>query len=251
MLTWAALSAGSPAPNSPRTWDFLLPWMPAHPEAPAQTLEPQTVKPAIGSRLSQGLVVNLHLVDENGHPVAGASVRCERLLSHSVGEVAYAFSDSQGWFQSPKLWPGNYRLLISHPDFLPLPPRQLRLPVADDQPLQIALQRGCIIEGQLLGTDGAPRNHGILQLEAESTKTSLVQKPDENGHFRFPAFAAGVWKLSWRRREGAPAAKDLSRELSCIPQNPYRLWVVLPAVDPRVPEDPHSPGVGIHDQVGN
>lgn len=224
---------------------------------PLPTLIPAEAPPTQGNQLAtqspivdrelvpQGLQILLHLEDQDGLPIKNVEIHCDRVSKSSIGRVAVGFTDSSGDFGSPHLMPGQFEVSFESPHYLQVEPITLQLPIDGSVRQTIRLQRGSVVTGKLDGTDGAPRNHGLLLLQDASGQTVFVSKPDVHGNFLFPAVAEGAWQISWHAHKNAPLDSRLQHTLACSPGEDHKLLVTIQAGDLRMLNDSEEHQVGI------
>lgn len=166
--------------------------------------------------------------DQDGNPISNASIQCELLTETSVGTVLEGKSNTKGQFASPRLEAGHYQVTIRKTGFLPSQPRSWQLPCDSKEMTPIRLQAGSLIRGHLNGTDGAPRNHGVLLLTHEKDGQVLEVATDKHGVFQFPAASRGKWQLTWLRHRQAESTPNLTRSITCSPGEDWSVTVTLP-----------------------
>lgn len=231
-------------------WELLLEWRRNGAEAdmgsshasPPPMREHETAEPRI----------SLRLLDQDGEPVVGASIVADLYTAASIGEVLRSESLGDGSFLSQPLRPGQYEVRIEADGFLPVAPITLKVPLQRGETL-VSMQAGCLVEGFLNGTDGVPRNHGVMALrpvDGDQDGEIVFLEPEVNGAFRFPPVAQGTWKMAWMPHRNKAAGPLLTRSLTLEAGQTYRFEVTLGTNDPRVPTDPATHGVGIH-PIGN
>ena len=227
-------------------WELLLEWRRNGAEAdmgsshasPPPMREHETAEPRI----------SLRLLDQDGEPVVQARITADLYTANSIGQLVDSHSLEDGSFLSRPLPPGQYQVQVEADGFLEVEPVTLQIPRDRGETL-ILLQAGCVVEGYLNGTDGVPRNHGVLALRPADVKEEeaiLFLEPETDGSFRFPPVTQGEWKLAWMPHRKQAAGPNLTTTLQLQPGTPFRFEITLVAPDPRVPTDPATKGVGIH-----
>lgn len=229
-------------------WDLLLDWHPtgADLRLEAEDLIPQVIPQSHRNTLAQGLHVLVQVEDQAGNPLQGVRIQCDLVTATSIGRVDEGVTNALGQYASIRLEPGSYEVLFEKPGFLATPKRTWTLPIDGEAMQPIRLTAGCVISGRINGTDGAPRNHGILRLKQVFGEGSLEIEPDVHGDFRFPAVEDGPWNLTWHAHRKAPHGVGLERRIECEGGQPQPVLITLAAFDPRVPADPETLGIGIH-----
>lgn len=228
-------------------WDLLLEWHPSGAEIlqDAGPLIPQAPQDPRNT-LARGLHVLVQVEDQAGNPLQGVKVSCDLVTASSIGRIDEGMTNVDGRFASGRLEPGTYEVQFEKPGFLATPKRTWTLPLDGETMQPIRLTAGCVVSGNLNGTDGAPRNHGILRMKQVFGDQELETEPDVHGGFLFPAVEEGPWILTWHAHRKASPGVGLERRMECVAGEPQPVVITLAAFDPRVPEDPDTLGIGIH-----
>ncbi len=130
---------------------------------------------------------------EDGSPVEGAKVTAT-LLSVLPGPVfhqrgRWARSGADGRFMLPALVPGLWSIFTSRTDAT-LTHRLEVVVTGEDAPLEMGLERGATLAGDLIGSDGAAPARGLVAVWRNGRLIARDQTV-ENGHFRTRTFAPG------------------------------------------------------------
>jgi hypothetical protein len=214
---------------------------------PPSALRPVQMRTVKTAALTQALHLKMQVLDQDGAPIPGVQISCDRLTAFSIGHIFDAQSDAQGSFHSNELVEGTYVVQISHPEFLAVEPLELHLPLDAASVHELRLQRGCVVEGQLFGGDGIPRNHGSLVLKKHGEAQVFEIKPDAEGAFRFPAVSEGQWDISWFTNQQLQQDPRLSHTLLCQPGQNSKLQITIPTTDLRALSDGKTVDVGIQE----
>lgn len=213
---------------------------------PLQAANQATAPPSVERELiPQGLQILLRVEDQHGQPIRDVEIHCDRVSKSSIGRVAEGHTDASGEFASTYLKPGHFEVSLVSAQYLQVPPITLHLPVDGGVRQTIRLQRGSVVSGKLDGTDGAPRNHGLLLLQEAAGEAVLVTKPDVHGNFLFPAVAEGPWQLSWHANKNTAPDPRLQHTLACAPGEDHQLLVTIQAADLRMLNDNENHRVGV------
>jgi len=226
-------------------WDLLLAWRQqgqGPPTAARKLVLPLTKRNGI----LQGLHIQLHVEDESGNPIQGASVVCDRILTNSSGRVAKGITNLSGDFGSTRLVQGNYEVRIQMPGFLPSDPQFWTLPLDGGSPKTIRLSRACALRGHLEGLDGLPQNHGILFMTAQDRDEEFEVKPNAEGLFAFTQLPAGDWKLRWQPHALANGNPKLQKSFRLVTGPAVVVEIILPSELLNPPEEDPVRGVGIY-----
>lgn len=195
----------------------------------------------------QSLQIQLQFEDQNGTVVPGVEIICDRVTAASIGRIFAGQSDHQGRYSSLELVAGDYEVQLTHPEFLATKPLQLHLPQDADVVQIVRLQRGCVVEGRLFGSDGNPRNHGFVVLKQQGTEKLIEVKPDVEGTFHFPAVADGNWELSWYSNPTLDPDSRLLHSVSCTAGGSLRFQITIAATDLRAQSEGGGMDVGIEE----
>lgn len=137
--------------------------------------------------------IRISVTDAQRQPVSKATVR---LLKDSP--VASAMTDETG-SATLRCRPGQYGLVVEHPDFLP---ERQRVDVqASTKQIPVRLHVGEVIEGRVVGRDDARVDGAMLSILTESEQSRSVTL-DAGGHFRIEGLAPGK-AVMWLIRDGA------------------------------------------------
>ena len=141
-----------------------------------------------------------------GNPVAGANV-WGRQLTDSGARCSY-FADGvcprdrsarttrtgpDGSFLVDHFEPGLYRLHVEAPGYLKAPPFHLKLAAGEARVPDVLVERGAVLRGRVLGSDGKPR--GEVRLFASSGRSNHNDvKSDADGRYVLTGIEPGlVW----------------------------------------------------------
>lgn len=149
--------------------------------------------------LDSGLNVSGRLVGEDGIPLAGGRVTLTRQGALSgeqrgVG-VSRSTSDTSGNFKLGGLSDGAYRLLVEKEGFSThLWPESLEVRGASVAGLEIVLERGITVTGELLGVEFD--DLAYVEVVASSTAgITLDGEVDPTGRYRLAGISPGEWIL--------------------------------------------------------
>ncbi|MFK5956622.1 MAG: carboxypeptidase-like regulatory domain-containing protein [Planctomycetota bacterium] len=242
-LTMPLGHAGGEAHLSP--WDLLLEWrqegrIPK--KVTAQVLGPQTTRNGI----LQGLHIRVRVLGENGTPIQGSSIVCDRILANSLGRSAAGVTNADGEFATTRLVPGTYEMVVTMPGYLASEPQSWTLPADGGEMRTVQMTLACQVKGSLQGQDGLPQNQGILLISAQDRDRDFKVRPDTEGNFHFPALPEGRWILSWIAHAQADPNPKLKQELDLVAGSTSRVQVILPAELLTSPLEQSGKDVGIY-----
>ena len=162
--------------------------------------------------LTAGRQASGTVVDEDGHPVAGASIALRRRPTTGgspSGETrpdAVAVTDASGRFELRDLGPGKFDLLASAATFVPA-----RVPGVDigggTEAVDLGsvrLDRGLRIAGTVVDEEGLPLPGARVEISGprfqflDDADESSRATSDARGHFAFVDRAAGTYRLRAR-----------------------------------------------------
>lgn len=180
--------------------------------------------------MGQGATVRGRIVAEDGAPLAGATVQTAaagipidspfyRMLAGATPDRITATtvrSDADGWFALVRLAPGDYQLLVDHPDACRTTMPDLRLEAGARNLPPLTLPTGARVAGRAtVGGKPAPQMKVVLstppaqQAAAGALRIEAVTDPD--GAFTLPRrVPPGAYELrAARAGSGAPEAHVL------------------------------------------
>lgn len=155
-----------------------------------------------------------------GDPVSGARVKIElpavegedpasmeSIMRDFTGSVA-DMSRGDGRFELDAVPPGVSNLMVSHDEYVVLSTPTPALVPGQMASMEIRLQRGASIRGELRGADGSPAGFTYIVLVGADEATDGVRKgvvTEDDGSFHFQGLADGTYRLSSGTRGGSPA----------------------------------------------
>ncbi|MCP4093852.1 MAG: carboxypeptidase regulatory-like domain-containing protein [Planctomycetes bacterium] len=217
------------------------------PTTPAKDWQPVISKTVVQAAKPQVLRLELQVVDQDGVPIPAVQISCDHLTAFSIGHIFDEQTDAQGGFTSVELVHGTYELELHHPQFLATETIELHLPEDAGKLQRLQLIRGCVVEGQLFGGDGIPRNYGSLMLKRHGEEQVYEAKPDAEGGFRFPAVKEGQWEVSWYTNKQLVQDPRLSHTLLCRTGQSSKLQITIPTPDLRALNGSETMDVGIQE----
>ena len=138
-------------------------------------------------------VVTGHVANRSGQPVAHAVVRATGEL-RPVLATDVAETDADGAFQL-ELPSGGYSIDASHPDYAGLQGSTVALRVEggrEPSPMSLTLVGGCVVEGKVVGVDGAPRGEGSIDYRTPGMGDFRVSAAlERDGTFRWTTVEEG------------------------------------------------------------
>ncbi|HEY4122792.1 MAG TPA: carboxypeptidase regulatory-like domain-containing protein [Byssovorax sp.] len=142
-------------------------------------------------------VVTGHVANRSGQPVAHAVVRARGdvrpVLATDVAET-----DADGAFQL-ELPSGSYSVEASHPDYAGVQGSSVALQIEsgrEPSPMSLTLVAGCVVEGKVVGVDGAPRGDGSVDYRTPSMSDfNLSTSIAHDGTFRWTSVDEGEVSL--------------------------------------------------------
>lgn len=169
--------------------------------------------PAVSVTLRVGGTIRGRVVDPAGSPVAGAQVISRDQETPDNGNDAFFGSfvtstatertsrtNAEGEFVLAHLAPGNYKVVIDHPQFAGTTLTSLQ--VADGQTAQVpptTLREGGIVRGTVV-QGGQPVTRAFLQLYSTTEPSRSYQaRTDAEGRFEFQHVRPGSFKLTATR----------------------------------------------------
>jgi thiol-disulfide isomerase/thioredoxin/uncharacterized GH25 family protein len=210
-------------------------------------------------RLETAVSAGSRVVDEQGRPIAGATVEVtlvgEPKVANGDGRALYdyglatgsdaATTDAEGRWQienvpdRPEL---RLNVRISHPDYVAsdVQSRQAEPAVATtamlrQQTATLTLKRGVIVTGRVAAPDGRPIKDAIVMLGDRPYFTLRPSKfpTDVDGRFRLPALAPGETTLTVLAPGFAPQLRKFNlqagsptQDFHMVPGKPIRLRIV-------------------------
>ncbi|HEX6898567.1 MAG TPA: carboxypeptidase regulatory-like domain-containing protein [Thermoanaerobaculia bacterium] len=179
----------------------------ARAEVTTRTAPAGQTSEAVRIVMGKGQTASGRVVDDRGQPVAGVMVALFRM----TGEGSKGVSDQEGKFEIPRLNPGEYELLLAHPDSAPVHRRGIEIPPG--QPVvdlgDVELSSGGVIEGRVVDGQGTPvagakisvfptsEDRFSVSFELSQPFLSSQSPPGdietaEDGAFRVPGLQRGV-----------------------------------------------------------
>ena len=169
--------------------------------------------PPVAVTLQIGGTIRGRVVDPAGSPVVGAQVISRDQQTPDSGNDAFFGSfvtstaterttrtNAEGEFVLPNLAPGNYKVVIDHPQYAGATVTDLQ--VSDGQTAQASpttLREGGIVRGNVL-QGGAPVQRAFLQLYSTTDASRSYQtRSDAEGRFEFTHVRPGSYKLTATR----------------------------------------------------
>jgi hypothetical protein len=184
-------------------------------------LEPFTVAatgatPDLEVELVGGGLVFGSVADPDGQPIAGASVRF--LSQGSGGSELGGVSDRRGFFTVEGLPAGPAVVCAEGAGFAP---REMAVEIAvGKHRLDLVLERGAELRGEVVGEDGGPLAGATVALQGSRTQATV--RTDGAGHFVFTGLLRDAYGLvatrqgyvaSPRRMVAVPAPEAISVQL--------------------------------------
>jgi len=166
--------------------------------------------------------------DDEGRPVAGASVIGER-----TGERPFSTTtDARGTYVFAPGTRGDsrWRVHVEAPRRMPTAPRDVALPARGESRLDFVIRSGFAIAGQVHGVDGRPAAGALVFATREvEPKLSGQARTDADGRYRIEGLSAA--KYSVRVAEGPTEGPDRERWMLTgpLPADPERAVVAAPA----------------------
>jgi len=175
--------------------------------------------------LSKGFTIRGRVVTSAGQlPVRDAYV----MLTRGIGGYRYlnATSDDTGSFVLKNIVPGDYVLLVEHPDYAPA--RRPWTPDSADSELTIELSPGMQIAGTVTTSAGTPIKGATIRYENEDYKHDGKTTTDEQGRYAITHLAAALYQVR-ASREDPPAIGEAGelRQVMLEEGQDERLDVVL------------------------
>jgi protocatechuate 3,4-dioxygenase beta subunit len=161
-------------------------------------------------RLERGLSVAGRVVDENGSPVLGASVRVGSGMRFTFGGRDGAMSDEDGRFELSGVEPGTHSVSASKEGWATAVEERVEV-VAPVDGLLLTLTRGARIVGNVLGVDFAD-----LQTTAVTAgPTSRPALPesgslDFEGGYVIEGLSPGTWRVRASTTDGRQASEEVT-----------------------------------------
>jgi len=140
------------------------------------------------------------VVDEAGKGIADVGVAVFRSdIEESAASGRWLiFTDGEGYFRFDDLRPGRVKLSVRAPRYQPADLPDVALSGGGtDEPLEIVLQRGAVIEGKVLSADGEPVIGATVRVLGEGASAPGVDflsgwaETDGDGFFRLDSVTPG------------------------------------------------------------
>lgn len=153
------------------------------------------------------------VVDEDGSPVAGASL----LLTRDSRVLGAATADAGGRFAVEGVEPATLTLTAMAPGFLPSVQSDLDVPQGGElADLEVILERGAVLEGTVTAPSGEPAPGARITVSGNSAPGSFAglglsqAAADEDGHYRLEGVAEGErsFRVEWNGLP--PAARSVA-----------------------------------------
>jgi hypothetical protein len=144
--------------------------------------------PEVWISLDRGLGLEGRVLDPDGRPVSGATVRLESPWIETLIEVDVRadLTDELGRFTLVDLPPGEVALLAEHPRFATSTVATFDLSSgAPPAPVELRLRRGGIVRGQAFDREGRPYAGAQVVLQSVATMRPALATADPDGRFLF------------------------------------------------------------------
>lgn len=140
-------------------------------------------------------VVTGRLTGPEGEPIAQTSIYFGRKDPGGPQPSTYPVTDSAGQFRSAGLSEGLWSVFVQSPGYLPVR-RDLEVQAGENR-LDLQLERGLEVEGEVVDADGRPLPRVQLGLTAkEGSLSGGFATSDESGHFLIQGVEPGDFALS-------------------------------------------------------
>jgi len=155
--------------------------------------------------VSEGVTVEVTVVDEPGKPIAGASV-------HESGEdEPVVLTDDKGVAKLKGIRPGWVAVEASAPGYAPNTTITTLGSAGAAGKVQLTLRKGFAVAGKVVDADGRPIAKAKVRASAQTwgwgdQTGELDVVTDDKGAFQIPALSAGTHTLSAVDGEHAPAS---------------------------------------------
>ncbi|HKQ61753.1 MAG TPA: carboxypeptidase regulatory-like domain-containing protein, partial [Candidatus Polarisedimenticolaceae bacterium] len=192
-------------------------------EAQLSGLDVPHVEP-IEALLEPSSTLSGRVVNSSGEPIAGADVRLRRTQTMEMGGMAMAMvriesdqSDAEGRYVFKDLDPGKVSISAVATGFQEAKRDDIEVPKGSDlDGVELALQAGAIVEGQVLAPDGKPAIGAEVGLAGGDESEGPMRfrglggtTTDGNGYYRLEGLAPGTVSVEATHADYPRVVKDL------------------------------------------
>lgn len=172
--------------------------------------------------------IEILALDEQGRPLEDVFVTLKPVMDGSAVVRAKGFTDLDGRYLSPDMFPERVVVELSHPHYFSVMAGPFEMPSTEPVRFERRMQPAGFVEGTVVGTDQEYKTYGWLHLENQEGKGSVVL-PVEHGLFRSPPLASGYWRLRWRAHPTAEQDPALIISFPLEPKQGRRFTITVPA----------------------
>ena len=159
----------------------------------------------------------------DGQPLAGGSVKVFSSDQQRTNPLINGVTDEHGYLTIKWLPEGSYRFEVSHSVYFSSDDLTLNVPADTEQELEVILEIGARISGELRTPTGEPVRHGIVRFNNSEEQVGVTGKADAAGNFDSGPITPGLWNVEWAEHIHADAPQALRFDAALAPGNHRRL----------------------------